>query len=446
MVKDRGTIPSPAGLSYLPFQKTGIEFLASRQYSILADEPGLGKTVQSCGLINLTNPQSVLVICPASMKLVWRDELQKWLKGFYQIGVARGSEWPSGAEIVIINYDILERFELELRQPVWDLLIVDEAHYLKNPYSGRCDRVLGRKRIRSNRTVFLTGTPVMNRPIELWSLLYGMDQQTWPGYVEYGKKFCDGKKRRYGKTEDDQEWDFSGTSNTDELSQKLKNIMIRRVKSEVLHDLPPKLHQIVHIDVEVKAPYCPDTATDDMIRGMMAKWRKATGLAKLDAAKKFIADLKATAGKVVVFAYHTEVLQELYKAAGAGGTAVLIHGDTPMDRRHEAVTKFQQDPGISLFLGQITAAGVGLTLTAASHVVFVELDWVPGVMTQAEDRCHRKGQKDCVNVYWLIAEDSLDRLMLLSLQRKRSVVGSVLDEETEIDFIKSNWRKHDRIF
>ncbi len=161
-------VPVPDGLEYLPFQRAGIAYAASREATLIADEMGLGKTIQAAGLINLTTPHSVLIICPASLKLNWQNELNRWLVRERSIDVVSGDEWPDSEEdIVIINYDILARNKHSINSKLWDLVIFDEAHYCKNPKAERTKMALS---IKANRKLMLTGTPMINRPVELQPL------------------------------------------------------------------------------------------------------------------------------------------------------------------------------------------------------------------------------------------------------------------------------------
>jgi SNF2 family DNA or RNA helicase len=437
-------VPAPAGLSYLPYQRAGISYMMGRQASLLADEMGLGKTIQAIGLIN-ADPTvfRVLVICPASLKLNWQRELRRWLTRPLSVEVANGS-FPI-SDVVVINYDVLAKHREAIDDVAWDLLIVDECHFLKNPDAKRTQQVLGKvdrraKRvavapIRSRRRVFMTGTPIVNRPVELWPIVQSLDPAgLGRSFFGYAKRYCAAHEGRYG-------WDFTGSSNLDELQRRLRaTFMVRRLKEEVLTDLPPKRRQIVVLPTDEasarlieaeRAAYerweealsTSSAATAEFSE--MSRLRHETGLAKVAVAVEFLREALDEGGKIVAFAHHRDVISAL--AAEFGEAAVAMTGETPIAERQAAVDRFQTDPKCRLFVGSIQAAGVGITLTAAQHVVFVELDWVPGNVTQAEDRCHRIGQRGSVLVQHLVFDGSLDMRMGEVILSKQEVIAAALD-------------------
>jgi len=428
-------------------------------------------TIQAIGIINADpTVKRVLVICPASLRLNWKRELERWLVRPLKVGIADASAgYPGWADIVVINYDIVHKYEGELRRDRWDLLVADEVHYMKNPQARRTKYVLGfwnkkEKRedptpIPAKRRIFLTGTPIVNRPIELWPLVHSLDPKTFKSFWGYAKRYCDAFQNGYG-------WDFSGAAHLDELQEKLRSsIMIRRLKSEVLKDLPAKLRQILTLPangaagavtkeaalyerlqkekerltalVELsKASDDPEDyeraaeALRDYARVMfeeMSKARHETARAKVPYVIEHIKNVIEGGSKVVVFTYHIDVLEAIVEAFA--GTAVYLHGGVALTKRQEAVDRFQSDDDVKVFVGQIRAAGVGITLTAASHVVFAELDWTPGNVTQAEDRCHRIGQASSVLVQHLVLDGSLDARMVRTLVKKQDVIDRALDKE-----------------
>ena len=470
----------PEGLDYLPYQRAGIAFGVDRDSILIADEMGLGKTIQAIGVANAMGAaaQRILVVCPASLKLNWAREWGKWACDPRPIDVVNG-HYPADPHVVIVNYDVLHKYQTELRAIVWDLLIVDEAHFMKNAKARRTKQVVGytptRKAIakaaeagetieavppiRARRRILLTGTPIANRPSELFPLIHYLDPTSWPNFFTYAKRYCAAHQNRYG-------WDFTGASNLAELQQRLRSsVMIRRLKSEVLTELPPKRRQVVElpadkaqaaVDAENRAwearaetvaalqaavelakvsedPADYQRAVEDLKAGVSAAFsemsalRQATALAKLPMAIEFLREALEEGGKIVVFAHHKAMIAALAKEFGAA--AVTLVGDTPMAARQAAVDRFQADPSCTLFLGSTLAAGVGITLTASSHVVFCELDWVPGNLSQAEDRCHRIGQTDSVLVQHLVLEGSLDATMAHTVVAKQEVIDRALDAD-----------------
>ncbi len=467
-------IPKPDGLNYLPFQLAGIRYALSRKDVLIGDEMGLGKTIQAIGVINAGPPPNhVLVIVPASLKINWYRELTRWLVHPLPVQiVASGSSVPDRG-VVIINYDIVGKHKDTLMAYHWDYLIVDEAHYLKNPQAQRTQHLLGadkRERDgrwthlpgivdRAERRLFLTGTPVLNRPIELWGIAHTLAPEAFPSFMGYAKRYCAAQQSMYG-------WDFSGASNLSELEQTLRShFMIRRLKRDVLQELPAKVRQVIEIDAApgdalireerrlfgaMEADIAARRAEVELARASgdqneyrtavarlrdtarvafqeMSEVRHRLALAKVPAAIEFIRDALESEDKLVVFAHHRDVAHRI--ADQFGGEAVCVDGETSLGDRQAAVDAFQQDPQVHLFVGTIGAAGVGLTLTAASHVVFVELDWVPGNVTQAEDRLHRIGQHNSVLVQHLVFDGSLDARMAKVLVAKQQVIDAALDDD-----------------
>jgi len=462
-------IPAPEGLAYLPFQKAGIVYASNREVTIVGDEMGLGKTIQALGIVNADpTVKSVLVICPASLRMNWQREAERWLVRPMSIGIAN-HEFPT-TDLVIINYDILRKHRETLRSRVWDLLVVDECHYLKNPKTIRTIEVLGKwhrdpqlalSPIPAKRRLYLTGTPIVNRPIELWPILHSTGRPEWRNWKTYVERFCDGEQTRWG-------WDVKGASNLGELQEILRStIMVRRLKKDVLTDLPAKRRQVIEL---------PANGALDVVRSENAAWRQReavlealqtavelakasedqadyeaavqalregymvaftemsalrheTARAKVPYVVEHVLEAVDSSGKVVLFGHHKDVLHAINDGLREGGIEpVLLTGDMTAVERQESVDRFQTDDDVKVFIGTIGAAGVGITLTAASHVVFAELDWVPGNMSQAEDRCHRIGQSESVLVQHLVLEDSLDARIAKTIVEKQDVIDRALDK------------------
>lgn len=437
--------PSPNGLVYRPFQLAGISFALAHQNCLIGDEMGLGKTLQAIGVIN-SDPtiRRVLCVVKASIKINWERELTKWLTRDMSVGIANGGSLPN-TDVVVINYDILKKHIDSIRTINWDLLIVDECHLIKNPKAQRTVLVLGRwdrdpaklvPAIPAKRRIFMTGTPIVNKPIELFPLLKALDPfGLGKNRMTYAKRYCNAHINSYGY------WDYNGASNLDELQRKLRStVMIRRLKSEVLKELPPKQHQVVvlpttdpallamlrdelqmHEDTQSANLKTRSTAFE-----RMAKLRHDTSVAKIPMCIEFIRDALDESDKIVVFAHHHDVVDALMTAF-ADIDAVKLTGETPMQARQEAIDRFQNDPACRLFVGNIQAAGAGITLTAAQHCIFVESDWAPGNMDQASDRLHRITQEGSVLVQYLILDDSLDAKMAVTISNKAGTIKQALD-------------------
>ena len=460
-------IPEPTGLKYFPYQLAGIEFLLNHDKVLLADEPGLGKTSQVIGVINMdTSITRVLVVCPASLKLMWKSEFKKWSFRELSVGIADSQKFPN-TDIVIINYDILQSYYTRIRRMKWDLRVCDESHYLKNDGARRTRQVLGHwnstKRhwdvepIQARKNFMLTGTPIVNRPAELWTTLKALDPDNWKSYTYFTNRYCAAHYNQWGL-------DVSGAANLAELQNILRStIMIRRLKADVLSELPPKLRQVIEFAVPddlrlvihdeneewlkresnirelqervVSLKSCANESEyREAVKKLSAAYRVAfsdmsrvrhrTALAKLPLVIDFLKDIIKNEKKIVVFAHHKDVVERIHKAFPS---SVTLTGETPLIQRHENIDKFQKDRTILMFIGNIQVAGVGITLTASSHVVFAELDWVPGNVSQSEDRLHRIGQVNPVLVQHLVFEGSLDAKMAKTIVAKQEIIEQVLD-------------------
>jgi SWI/SNF-related matrix-associated actin-dependent regulator 1 of chromatin subfamily A len=433
-------VPAPAGLSYFLFQRAGIEFLASRREALLADDMGLGKSVQVCGLLNyLPDVRPCLIVCPASMKTVWHRELSRWLcTGARSVSVCYGDKKEGlDCDIVVVNYDILSRFEDTLAKRSWALMVFDEGHYLKNR---EAQRTQAAKRLAANtaRKAILSGTPMLNRPEELWSLLNLLDPFHWPSFYRFAHRYCGPIKTSWG-------WDFSGASNQRELSLLLRSgLMLRRRKKDVLPELPPVIRQVIPISVDSSPllelltqklaklfgfdPNRPPFKIDPekIPFELISEIRRETGVLKVVAAIGFILDqTSVSAQKTIIFAHHLSILEELHKALRT--QSVLVTGETPANARQRAIDSFQNDGTIKYFIGSTRAMGLGVTLTASSHVIFVEADWTPAILEQAEARLARIGQKSAVLAQYLVLENSIDEKIFAAVQEKMHVINQVIE-------------------
>ena len=427
-------IPVPDGLEYLPYQKAGIAYAAGRNNTLIGDEMGLGKTIQAIGTINLTNPKTVLVVCPASLKLNWESEMEKWLVSERTIDVINGGreQIPSNPDVVIINYDVLTKYAKPLQSRTWDMVIMDEVHKIKNP---KAKRTVVAVSIKARRKVLLTGTPITNRPIELQPIAGYLDYDSFGNFFNFARKYAGAYKGKFG-------WDYSGSSNLDELQRRLRqSFMIRRKKDEVLKDLPAKRRQVIVLpskgytkeltkEFDALADAVEETSFEEVTFEKMSGVRHEMALAKVDDVIEHLVDLDH---QVVVMAHHKDVVQGIQDGLEAAGkTVVTLTGDCNQAHRQNSVDTFQAGKA-DVFIGTIGAAGVGITLTKASHVVFAELDWVPGNMSQAEDRCHRIGQTDSVLVQHLVVDKSLDARIAEALVDKQKVLDKALDNVKVID-------------
>jgi len=458
-------IPTPDGLSFLPFQKGGVAYSVPREHTLNGDEPGLGKTIQAIGHINKEEHIKRVAVCTtASLKINWQREIEKWQSRNMSVGIADRKAWPN-TDVIIFNYEnAIEAAEMGLDDVNWDLFVLDEAHFLKNPDTKRTQALLGvwdRGRcilppVRAKQYLFMTGTPIMNKPKDLWPILRKVDPKgLGASYSAFTERYCNGHMTPFG-------YDAEGASNLSELQDRLRSTcMVRRLKKDVLPELPLKRRQIIpipasvarvaaqaelefynkHSDAIERAREQADMfqgrgdeasykkATSDLNSHMkllfesMSSLRKATGLAKVPFAKTFIEQILLESEKLVVFAHHNEVLDLLF--AKFSGISVMHRGEMSNVDKQRSVDVFQENPKCRLFFGSITAA-VGYTVTAASRELFVELDWRASVVKQAEDRCARIGQQFSVLVQHLIFDSSLDALQVKTIVRKLEIEEQAL--------------------
>ena len=463
-------IPAPNGKTYFPYQHAGIAFASARESTFLGDEMGLGKTIQAIGVINLTSPEKVLIVCPATLKLNWKKELERWLVKPYRIHVLNsGESFPVNVEIIVMNYDIAAKYAKELRSTTWDLFVADEAHYMKNPKAQRTVALLGGKSatkeksnpICAKKKILLTGTPISNRPIEIFPLISFLWPSVFGNMWHFAKRYCGAYNTGWG-------WDFSGAENLDELQNMLRaNGMIRRLKADVLKELPPKTRQVLVLPSDSVAGLIKkevektkqfegeikklqkqvrqlkgqndESAYKNAVGRLrqahniafteMAAIRKELAIAKIPFAVEYVRGIIEDGEKVVVMAHHREVVEQLQNEFGL--EAVKLYGGMSETEKSENVDRFQNDPTCKVFVGSIHAAGVGITLTAAQKMLFAELDWTPSNMMQAEDRIHRIGQEGNALIQQLVFDGSLDAKMAETLVRKMEIIEKALDRESD---------------
>jgi SWI/SNF-related matrix-associated actin-dependent regulator 1 of chromatin subfamily A len=514
-------IQCPTRLAYLPFQRAGIVYALKRKGTLIGDEMGLGKTVQAIGVLN-ASPEitSVLIICPASLIANWRSELRKWLAkpatilfwpkdfsppgGPPAVGLNGGYGSIAGATqltaravsgdllITISSYEQASKIELpppptngspphtpphqqlpHLAAP--QVLIVDEAHYVKNSKKDKDTQKLKTKRTetvleigrRAERVIALTGTPIPTKVLDLWNILLLVAPEEWDkpkgrGFLRFAQRYCNGVKKlhcfkRDGHKHDEKlcyHWDFSGASNEAELQERLRgSCMVRRLKKDVLKELPNKRRQIIVFPTPVgvggggglisaEARLAASIELEEFQQWLdggvakprvgfeeLAKVRHELAREKVSLVMSHVATcLEGGIEKIVVWGHHKDVIEELSIGLAEYGV-VTITGKDSLGARAESVRRFQEERFMRVFVGSIQAAGVGLTLTAASHEVFAEISFDPSELIQAEDRCHRIGQKDSVLIQIPVFEDSLDARMAEILVEKMETAERVLDRK-----------------
>ena len=427
----------PSGFSYLPYQIAGVEFLKEHKKALLADQPGLGKSCITIGLINeCPEIWNVLILCPASLRLNWEQELQKWL--IDDIG-----------RIEVVSYDSAWREQnfSRLSSENWDLIVMDEAQYVKD---GKSKRSMAAQSLAISvpRVVLLTGTPVDNVPSDLFPLLHTLRPKMFPDFTQFAIRYCGAFLQEIkvrGRTK--KVWNTSGSSNEEELQDILRStLMIRRLKKDVLPQLPKKIRQIIEIENAEKAvkaedktwkSVCKEVGYAEALKQLedgagvafnaMAGVRKEVALAKVPYVLDFVENLLKSIDKLIIFAHHRDVVSALMEGLSTYNPVKLVGGMSEADK-NKSVEKFQNDPSVRIFVGNIRAAGVGLTLTASSTVIFAEIVSVPAQMSQAEDRAARIGSTaNSVLIYHLVLQGSLDVHFVKRLVEKQKTADKILD-------------------
>jgi len=429
-------------LPLLPFQRAGVQFLElANGRALVADEMGLGKTVQALAYLQL-HPElrPALLVVPASLKINWQREAARWLSTPENISILSGKKCNPAqlelASLIIVNYDILSDWQecfLNIKPAV---MICDEAHYIKHGSKTLRGKAVIAMSKKIARTILLTGTPVTNRPAELFPLLNILDNKAWGNFMSFAERYCDAKHNGFG-------WDFSGASNLHELNEKIKPWVVRRIKSQVLTELPAKRRVTLPLEFDkiarreymdmleaARAASRKKGAQAEQLT-MFEKAKQAAVKGKMKQAIKWIEDF-IESEKLILFCTHKNTVAELMEYFG--NAAVKVTGDSSQADRQAAVDRFQADDTCRLFVGNIQAAGVGLTLTAASNVAFLEFAWQPGEHLQAEDRAHRIGQKESVTCWYLVATGTIDETIVRLLEQKAAVVDAVTDGREVSDF------------
>lgn len=424
----------------LPFQAASMDRVDVFDGSALVSlEMGLGKTPVTLWRAERAKAFPLLVVCPAGLKGNWEREAWKFLRKRATVldGTRPPRKFKCKDDIVIINYDILGPWLPHLMEHGFVTVAFDEGHYLKSRRAKRTK--FGRKlaRVIPNRQV-LTGTPITNRPAELWPLLNIIAPDEYNSFFTYALRYCQPRRKPWG-------WTYLGAANLPELHRKLKKtVMIRYKKNDVLKDLPLKVRRVVALPMSKPKEY--HKAFSDLISWLSAqskhkaeKAARAMQLSKTNYLRRLAARLKLPAvfdwvdafleetdGKLCLFAFHRSVLdalQERYKKL-----SVRIDGNTPKHGRADIVDSFNESDKLRLFLGQTDAAGVGLNITGAHSVAFVEMCWTPSQHVQAEDRCYgRLSDLHGATCYYLVADGSIEEDIVRLLHKKQKIMDAAID-------------------
>lgn len=463
-----------------PFQFGGVDWIEwNKGRALIADEMGLGKTVQALAWLQL-HPEirPVLIVCPASLKWNWEREIRKWLSPVPEIFIVSGTKahpvYCPG--ITIINYDVMAGWRKELIDVHFRAVIMDEAHYIK---TNSALRTKATKSVCKTipYIVGLTGTPIENKPSEIFNIVNLIHPGLFKNQWEFLHRYCNAKHNGFG-------WTFNGATHVEELHQILTtNVMIRRLKKNVLKELPEKIYNVIPLDIDNRKEYLEakmdfvaymgkvfdrdvekmkqklgkefqEFAKQQNLSGVpaptididelnylreekMEKVANAPVLTQIENLKQiavrgkmkqlinWIHEFLESGEKLVVMAVHRFVIDELMEEFGK--VAVKVDGGVSGKKRQDAVDVFQSSSRIKLFIGNIKAAGVGLTLTAACNIAVIELPWAPGELDQAVDRVHRISQLRGVNVYYIVSRQTIEEEIAEMLDRKRKVLSQTLD-------------------
>jgi SWI/SNF-related matrix-associated actin-dependent regulator 1 of chromatin subfamily A len=437
-------IRCPDGMEPYPFQVVGVKFIEKTNgRTLVADEMGLGKTIEA--LLYLYNHPDALpcvVVAPSNIKIKWFRETKKWLNiDESAIAIVSGKnsrgddDMPLDRQVYILNYDIVNGRYAEMLQIPFKTVIIDEAHYVKNTRAKRSKAVLELCK-RVEHVICLTGTPIVNRPIELWNVLVATkNTHHFGGFMDYATRYCAAFKSRFG-------WDFGGASHLNELHQKLREIvMIRRLKSQVLDQLPPKQRIVIPVQIHNRATY--NKAMNNFKRWYKETKRKdlnsAEAMVKIEYLKQlaykgkqeevmdFIDDAHENDGKIIVFTYHVEFLEYILTELAKTRVFVrFIKAGMSNEERQRNIDEFNEcDDGIVVC--SLKVANVGIDLQTASTVIFTELAWTPSDHVQAEDRAHRIGQTEIVKIYYIIGIDTIDEDIMDIIEGKQRVIDRTLD-------------------
>ena len=423
----------------LEHQKEAIQKLVENKKFILADDMGLGKTTSTIIAALETGAKKMLIICPASLKINWQREIENYSNR--TTSIIEGKKWDD-ADFVIINYDIIKNFhddkkktESIIVKSKFDLVIIDEAHYVQNSQAQRTKLIndIGRK---VERVWLLTGTPITSRPINYFNLLSLIDSPVAQNWMAYVKRYCNGFQFQAGRRKI---WNVSGASNLEELRDRTSPLVLRRLKENVL-DLPEKIITPVYLRLksneyeELMGEYYDWYDKNGESDSLTLQFTKLTKVRQVIAEEKTKATIELCENiieqgkKVIVFTNFTKSLEMILQHFGKN--AVRLDGQMSQKERQLSVDRFQNEEDVTIFVGNIKAAGVGITLTAAEAVVMNDLSFLPSDHSQAEDRSYRYGQKNNVLVYYPIFDNTVEGIIYDILKKKKNIFETIMGDNT----------------
>jgi len=426
----------------LNHQKDAIEKLAGSKRFILADDMGLGKTTSTIIAALETKVKKILIICPASLKINWQREIENYTDR--SVYIAEGKHFSTEHDFVIVNYDILKNFyDLKdkenslITKSNFELIVIDEAHYIQNGQAQRTKLVNSFVK-KVDKLWLLTGTPMTSRPMNYYNLLHLIESPVAQNWMAYAIRYCQGYQFKAGNRKI---WNVSGASNLEELRDRTSRQVLRRLKTEVL-DLPDKIISPIYLRLKSK-----------LYEGLMGEyydWYKnkkeessslTVQFSKLMKVRQVIAEEKINDTielaqniidqdkKVIIFTNFTDTLQKIHSHFGK--QSVYLDGSCTKPQRQYSVDQFQENDKIKVFVGNLKAAGVGITLTAGEAVIMNDLSFVPSDHDQAQDRAYRYGQKNSVSVYYPIFENTIEGVIYDMLSKKKNIIDTVMGDNIE---------------
>jgi SWI/SNF-related matrix-associated actin-dependent regulator 1 of chromatin subfamily A len=429
----------------LSHQKEAIQKLVENKKFILADDMGLGKTTSTIIAALESGAKKVLIICPATLKINWKREIENYSDR--SIFIAESKNFSTEHDFVIINYDIIKNFHdvkdkknSQILDANFDLVVVDEAHYIKNAQAQRT-KLINHFVKDIDRLWLLTGTPMTSRPIDYYNLLSLVDSPVAKNWMAYVIRYCNGFQFQAGPRK---VWNVMGATNLEELRDRTSATILRRLKEDVL-DLPDKIITPIYIRLKSKnyeeimgEYYDWYDKNPEESKSLTVQFSKLTKVRQVIADEKISHTIELAENileqdkKVVIFCNFTDSLNRIVEHFGK--SAVKIDGSMSKEHRQHSVDEFQDNPKVKVLVGNIKAAGVGITLTAGEAVIMNDLSFLPSDHSQAEDRCYRYGQKNNVLVYYPLFENTVEGIIYDIINAKKQVIATVMgDNQTPID-------------
>jgi len=445
-----------------PYQRVGVSFLSKAGSAILGDDMGLGKTLQALATVDEIGAQKVLIVCPNTLKGVWAKEIDKFLSGEEYAIVDGGkkkklNQIKAGKRFTIINYEAIRQKEKELTEEGkelakkdWDVIIFDEAHRIKNRKAQQTKACLKVAK-KAKRVYHLTGTPIMNKPYEIWTLLNAINPDKYTSFWRFVDLYCEKWHNGWG-------WEIGKAKNPEEFREFLAPIMLRRKKEDVLDDLPSKTTQQIPVQLKPKERKLYNQMRDEMVAELSEKdsvsapviiaqitrlkqicvssellkeKKKSWNSKKIETLLDIISDSNGQG--IVVFSQFKEAIKLVSKALENKGIGYsILTGDSNQKQRERAIESFQKGE-TKVFLTTIQAGGQGITLTAGSIAVFLDKHWTPAINNQAVDRIYRIGQEKPVTIYELFAEDTIEQWIEELLEEKSEIFKQLIEKSDGVD-------------